>query len=566
MGQVIQLIDSYTKENVNYEETAVWHDGTPMDDAKVDNVLYRKRGTKYYKRNYSGYVDIRWFGAIADGVTDNAPALRNAIRALRGVNNTSQVPAGGVIFFPAGEYAINEQIDIEKSGIRLKGESMMSTIIRTNYTGSLFRVKPYQEADTGRFFVEDMQFRGTGRQGTCFDLLFGMYNCEWNNVHIRSFDIGLHLKAVYVNTFNNLYTAYNNIGIKTEAGESANMNTFVGGWCRDNWQLTDGTFKVIGTDFEPTNATCKFSNTHMQDVSFERCTFGDNNSSANFYHWVELRGNCKLERIKLIYDASALPYRQLIKVNGSRNEINLGIISGLHNLVLFSEASRHNKLRFNCKWQTGLDPLSSWNNGTPVLDLGRANRVHYDSSNELESLDYGIDLNNKTEIQLLRGVRNLVTGVTVYEFINNTNNTADVSDPAGTNTAVKMVATSRTTEQQNRCYMHNPSPFTYGENKIYVTSVYVYLKSGDQHPVSFRVGNALGDGTRFYSADLPKDRWIRIINFGQVPSNKILQWNVTFVSGQVGDTMYIYNLRQNRGNTPIASQSENDNRIGDNPM
>lgn len=44
MGQIIQLIDSNTKENVNYEETTTWYDGSMMDDTKVDNVdLSEKR-------------------------------------------------------------------------------------------------------------------------------------------------------------------------------------------------------------------------------------------------------------------------------------------------------------------------------------------------------------------------------------------------------------------------------------------------------------------------------------------------------------------------------------------
>ena len=36
------LIDSVTGENVNYEQTLTWYDGTPMDDSKCDGVVYRK--------------------------------------------------------------------------------------------------------------------------------------------------------------------------------------------------------------------------------------------------------------------------------------------------------------------------------------------------------------------------------------------------------------------------------------------------------------------------------------------------------------------------------------------
>lgn len=75
MGQVIQLLDSYTKENVNYEETAVWHDGTPMSDGKVDNVIYRKKDGKYYVD--CGFlagnpINVRRFGAKGNANHYNA--------------------------------------------------------------------------------------------------------------------------------------------------------------------------------------------------------------------------------------------------------------------------------------------------------------------------------------------------------------------------------------------------------------------------------------------------------------------------------------------------------------
>lgn len=66
MGQIIQLIDSYTKENVNYEETTVWHDGSVMDDTKVDNVIYRKKENKYYKRIIDTIAYLEWFGCKCD--------------------------------------------------------------------------------------------------------------------------------------------------------------------------------------------------------------------------------------------------------------------------------------------------------------------------------------------------------------------------------------------------------------------------------------------------------------------------------------------------------------------
>lgn len=80
MGQIIRLIDSYTKENVNYEEVTTWYDGSVMDDTKVDNVIYRKKDTKYYKRKFTDAICPEWFGAIG---YDNSVILESTYSTLK---------------------------------------------------------------------------------------------------------------------------------------------------------------------------------------------------------------------------------------------------------------------------------------------------------------------------------------------------------------------------------------------------------------------------------------------------------------------------------------------------
>lgn len=58
----IQIIDPTTLETVNYIETNVWHDGTPMTSEKCDNVLYREFECGiFYKRQISGVIRISWY-------------------------------------------------------------------------------------------------------------------------------------------------------------------------------------------------------------------------------------------------------------------------------------------------------------------------------------------------------------------------------------------------------------------------------------------------------------------------------------------------------------------------
>ncbi|MBK0383524.1 hypothetical protein I5M32_11205 [Pedobacter sp. SD-b] len=45
------IIDSHTGENFNYSKVTTYADGSPMNDAKCDGVIYRKLGNEYFKKN-----------------------------------------------------------------------------------------------------------------------------------------------------------------------------------------------------------------------------------------------------------------------------------------------------------------------------------------------------------------------------------------------------------------------------------------------------------------------------------------------------------------------------------
>jgi len=117
---VIRLIDSYTRENVTYEETYVWHDGTQMDDSKVDNVIYRKKGGKYYVDcgfQSGSPINIKRFGVIGNGVLDDTIALNKAL------SNPFKI----AILFPSGCVAYTtSQVSIS-SNKRLYGGGEITT-------------------------------------------------------------------------------------------------------------------------------------------------------------------------------------------------------------------------------------------------------------------------------------------------------------------------------------------------------------------------------------------------------------------------------------------------------
>lgn len=80
------IILSSTGESLNYEVVTKWIDGLAMQDNKVDGYIYRKRGSEYLKLVFNGVLNIKWFGAVCDGTTDDSVAFQNSICVAQSIN------------------------------------------------------------------------------------------------------------------------------------------------------------------------------------------------------------------------------------------------------------------------------------------------------------------------------------------------------------------------------------------------------------------------------------------------------------------------------------------------
>lgn len=89
------ILDKYTGEVFSFKEM---NEADYPDTA--DGVIHILIGTKYYKRQYTGLVNVKWFGAIGDGLTDDTASVQSAIEAFRGV--------GASILFPEGTFMIKD--------------------------------------------------------------------------------------------------------------------------------------------------------------------------------------------------------------------------------------------------------------------------------------------------------------------------------------------------------------------------------------------------------------------------------------------------------------------------
>lgn len=144
-------------------------------DSSSDNqgtVIQPNSGTGRWLRDYSGYVNVRWFGAKGDGLTDDTTAFQAAFNAVQGTYSTRD--KGGV-FIPQGVYLIGSTIQVNITGSDyltpgIIGESVHSVTIKLKSgftTGTaLFQVNGGSPGvfwqSWGGFYIEGL---GNGSDG-----------------------------------------------------------------------------------------------------------------------------------------------------------------------------------------------------------------------------------------------------------------------------------------------------------------------------------------------------------------------------------------------------------------
>ena len=92
-------------------------------------------GSDYaYELQYSESVNVKWFGAAGDGITDDTTAIQNTINIINGFAWEGTISATkisdrnnyrGVVFFPSGKYRITDQL-LLNPGVTLLGQDRPS--------------------------------------------------------------------------------------------------------------------------------------------------------------------------------------------------------------------------------------------------------------------------------------------------------------------------------------------------------------------------------------------------------------------------------------------------------
>lgn len=164
---LFEVLDTSTGEQVTYNKVLLYKDDTTMNDAKCDGVIYRKlitNGvTEYFKRNYTGYINVKWFGAKGDGITDDSASFLKAI-------NT-----GYSIQIPYGKYLVNTVLILTNvNGIIFNAEEGTEIFTNINYQIIEFRNCSNLTFNNIKFST----YRPTGSTNT-----FGILYC--NNADLK---------------------------------------------------------------------------------------------------------------------------------------------------------------------------------------------------------------------------------------------------------------------------------------------------------------------------------------------------------------------------------------------
>ncbi|WP_205127109.1 right-handed parallel beta-helix repeat-containing protein [Paenibacillus ginsengarvi] len=133
----------------------------PADTSAADNsgtVLVSPSVGARFKRIYDGALNVRWFGAKGDGLTDDTASIRLAVDAAR----------GGSVYFPEGTYIVSADDSVtrasvlltaEHSGITLHGAGN-GTVIKAVNNGTITWFYPFRLTTAKRVTVRGIKFDG----------------------------------------------------------------------------------------------------------------------------------------------------------------------------------------------------------------------------------------------------------------------------------------------------------------------------------------------------------------------------------------------------------------------
>lgn len=141
-AQTITIADKNTKQINSYREVITFHDGTPMNDQKLDNNIYIKHNGKYYRKNISSENTPMNYGAKGNGSykskgdinqlekgEDDLQSIDQFIKSRKKTADVGSHLGGSSLYFPYSVYKVKNSYLINDHYTEIYGDGAGASII-----------------------------------------------------------------------------------------------------------------------------------------------------------------------------------------------------------------------------------------------------------------------------------------------------------------------------------------------------------------------------------------------------------------------------------------------------
>jgi hypothetical protein len=229
-----------------------YYDANSSDTANNGTIVAPDSNVGRWIRVYEGAINVRWFGAGGQALTDDTAAIQAAI------NYAASLSKRGTVYLPAGEYVISSTLTLGTSGVSIFGDSMWKTLIRRSLNfGDTFYITGNDATGVtiNDVSVRDIGIRNEGLMTSGAHMhLNGLFRGNFRNISLKDGYEGFSCQALTSTAIDNINIVFDNNFTGTDTGRkymlvSAGAPAYAHPACGDlfvsNFNFRNGSFSGI---------------------------------------------------------------------------------------------------------------------------------------------------------------------------------------------------------------------------------------------------------------------------------------------------------------------------------